>query len=94
MRGIGPSLTAFGVPDALADPFLELHDSEGTVIASNDNWMDDPKHGDGRGPAVSLRPTLTESAIYQVLPSGAYTAILSGAGDTTGVGLVGVYQVN
>jgi len=93
VRGIGPSLTDFGVTDALADPFLELHDNEGTVIASNDNWMDDPNMETvvERGLAPS---DPNESAIYQVLPVGAYTAILIGVGDTTGVGLVESYDVN
>ena len=93
MRGIGPSLTDFGITDALADPFLELHDSEGTVIASNDNWMDDPNMQTvvDRGLAPS---DPNESALYQVLPIGAYTAILSGVGDTTGVGLVEAYHLD
>jgi hypothetical protein len=93
VRGIGPSLTDFGVTDALADPFLELHDSEGTVIASNDNWMDDPNMQTvaDRGLAPS---DPNESAIYEVLPIGAYTAILSGVGDTTGVALVEAYDVD
>jgi hypothetical protein len=40
VRGLGPSLTGFGVPNALADPTLELHDSTGATIASNNDWMD------------------------------------------------------
>ena len=40
IRGIGPSLADFGVTGALADPVLELHDSTGATIATNDNWMD------------------------------------------------------
>src|SRR5207249_7415197 len=42
VRGIGPSLAQFGVPDPLADPTLELRNQSGTLIRSNDNWMDDP----------------------------------------------------
>ena len=38
IRAIGPELTQYGVPDALANPTLELHDSTGALIASNDNW--------------------------------------------------------
>ena len=93
VRGIGPSLADSGVTDPLANPFLELHDSEGTVIASNDNWMDDPNMAAvvDRG----LAPTdPNESALYQVLLNGAYTVILSGVGDTTGVGLVESYDVS
>jgi hypothetical protein len=63
------------------------------VIASNDNWMDDPNMQTvaDRG----LDPSdPNESAIYDVLPIGAYTAVLSGVGDTTGVGLVETYNVD
>jgi hypothetical protein len=93
VRGIGPSLADFGVADPLADPFLELHNADGDVVASNDNWMDDPNMQTvaDRGLAPS-EPN--ESAIYEVLPSGAYTAILSGVGDTTGIGLVETYDVD
>jgi hypothetical protein len=93
VRGIGPSLADFGIADVLADPTLELHNSDGDVVASNDNWMDDPNmqtvadHGLAPGDA-------NESAIYEVLPIGAYTVILSGVGDTTGVGLVESYNVD
>ena len=63
------------------------------MIASNDNWMDDPNMQTvaDRGLAPS-EPN--ESAIYEVLPSGAYTAILGGVGDTTGIGLVESYDVD
>jgi hypothetical protein len=93
VRGIGPSLVGFGVTDPLPDPFLELRNADGDVVASNDNWMDDPNMQAvaDRGLAPS-EPN--ESAIYEVLPSGAYTAILSGVGDTTGVGLVESYDVD
>jgi hypothetical protein len=93
VRGIGPSLADFGVTDPLPDPFLELHNADGDVVASNDNWMDDPNMQTvaDRGLAPS-EPN--ESAIYEVLPSGAYTAILSGVGNTTGVGLVESYDVD
>jgi hypothetical protein len=93
VRGIGPSLAEFGVTDALADPTISLFDSDGNLVASNDNWMDDPNmqmvfdHG--------LAPSdPNESAIYEVLPIGAYTVILSGVGDTTGIGLVESYDVD
>ena len=39
MRAIGPELTQYGVPNALANPTLELHDGTGALIASNDNWV-------------------------------------------------------
>ena len=85
VRGIGPSLTSSDLSDVLADPVLELHDSNGDVIDSNDNWMDNPNMqliSD-----AGLAPTdPKESALYEILPAGEYTAILSGVGNTTGIG--------
>lgn len=90
IRAIGPSLAAFGVKSALADPVLELHDSNGGSF-TNDNWGDDPNAS--RIPA-SLQPKdPLESATYQTLPPGAYTVIVRGANNTTGVGLVEVYAL-
>jgi hypothetical protein len=93
VRGIGPSLADFGVTGALADPTISLFDSDGNEIASNDNWMDDPNMQTvaDRGLAPS---DPNESAIYDVLPIGAYTVILSGVGDTTGIALVEAYDVD
>jgi len=93
VRGIGPSLADFGVTGALADPFLELHDGNGDVIASNDNWMDDPNMQQVSD--AGLAPlNANESALYKILPAGAYTAVLSGAGGTSGVGLVESYNTD
>jgi hypothetical protein len=93
VRGIGPSLADFGVASPLADPSLELHNSDGDVIDSNDNWMDNPNMQtiSDKG----LAPTdPNEAALYEILPAGLYTAILSGVGDTTGIGLVETYDVD
>ncbi len=74
VRALGPSLTAFGVTGALADPTLELHDENGAVIQSNDNWQDDPAQA-AEIEATGLQPTDDlESAIFQTLAPGAYTA--------------------
>jgi hypothetical protein len=90
IRAIGPSLTAFGVNNALADPVLELHDSNGGSFTNN-NWQDDPNAA--LIPA-SLQPKdPLESATYQTLPPGAYTVIVRGANNTTGVGLIEVYAL-
>ena len=93
VRGIGPSLADFGVTDVLADPVLELHNSDGDLIDSNDNWMDNPNMQtiSDKGLAPS---DPNEAALYEILPAGLYTAILSGAGDTTGTGLVETYDVD
>ena len=91
VRGIGPSLTALGVPGALADPTLELHDAGGALLMSNDDWKDTQQT---EIEAAGLAPTDDrESAILSILPPGAYTAIVRGAGDTTGVGLVEAYNL-
>ena len=91
VRAIGPSLTALGVAGALQDPFLEIHDSSGTILASNDNWRDSQSSDIE---AAGLTPTDDrESAIVITLPSGAYTTIVRGTNDTVGVGLVEAYNV-
>jgi hypothetical protein len=91
-RGIGPSLTAFGVSNALADPTLELRDSNGAVLIANNNWQDDPAQA-AEIIAAGLAPTNNlESAIAATLPPGLYTALLAGLNNGTGVGLVEVYD--
>jgi hypothetical protein len=42
VRGLGPSLAGAGVPTVLADPRLELRNSNGTLLRADDNWQDDP----------------------------------------------------
>jgi hypothetical protein len=94
IRGIGPSLTQFGVPDALADPTLELHDSSGAMVRQNDNWQDDPSQA---AQLTSLGLALqdpNESGMVASLPPAAYTAILAGKNEGTGVGLVEIYDTN
>jgi len=100
LRAIGPELTQFGVPNVLADPTLELHDSTGALIASNDNWMTTIIGGIITSDQVQdIRdsghaPTdPSESAIIATLPPGNYTAIVRGVNETTGVSLVEVYDL-
>ena len=101
VRAIGPELTQYGVPNAMANPTLELHDSTGALIATNDNWRTTIIGGiittnqvreitaSGLAPADGR-----ESAIIAELPAGNYTAILRGVNDTTGVALVEVYDLD
>jgi hypothetical protein len=92
MRGIGPSLLAFGVSDALLDPILELHSSNGALILRNDNWKADQRGQIEGGP---FQPgDDRESVILASLQPAAFTAILSGKNNTGGVGLVEVYDNN
>jgi hypothetical protein len=91
IRGIGPSLSALGLSGAMADPTLELHDGNGALIRSNDNWKETQQ---GEIEATGLPPTNDlESAIFQTLAPGAYTAIVSGSGGLTGVALVEVNRL-
>jgi len=103
VRAIGPELGAppYNVPNALADPTLELHDGTGALIASNDNWRHTIIGGIITSDQVRdiLRSgyapgDLRESAIIAELPAGNYTAIVRGANNTTGVGLVEVYDLD
>jgi hypothetical protein len=101
IRAIGPDLTQYNVPNALADPTLELHDRSGALIASNDNWqhtiiggiitrdqVQDIMHS-GHAPGDP-----NDSAIIAELPEGNYTAIVRGVNNTTGVALVEVYDLD
>jgi hypothetical protein len=92
VRGIGPSLSAFGVPNALQDPTLELRDKDGNLLRSDNDWQDDSAQA-AEIMAAGLAPSNTkESAIAATLPPGPYTAILTGLNNGTGVGLVEVYD--
>lgn len=91
VRGLGPSLTGSHVPGALADPTLELHDGNGDLIAQNDNWKDTQQ---AEIQATGIPPTEDkEAAILATLADGHYTAIVRGKNNTTGIGLVEVYQL-
>jgi hypothetical protein len=91
VRALGPSLQAFGVTDALPDPLLELRDSNGALLASNDNWRTDQE---AEIIATQVPPTQDlESAILASLPGGAYTCIIRDATGTTGIGVIEVYDL-
>jgi hypothetical protein len=92
IRGIGGSLTVFGVPNALANPTLELRDSNAALLASNDDWQSDPAQA-AELTAAGLAPTnASESGIAITLGPGQYTALLAGQGNTSGVGVIEVYD--
>jgi hypothetical protein len=93
VRGIGPSLSQVGLSNVLADPTLELHNSNGATLSANDNWRDDPTSA-AELSARGLAPhNDLESGIFAVLPPGAFTAILAGKNGGTGIGLVEVYNL-
>jgi hypothetical protein len=95
LRGIGPSLAAFGISDALANPTLELHAANGTLVVQNDNWQDDATAAAQLTALGLALQNPNESGIVATLQPGAsYTAILAGNNGGTGVGLVEVYDTN
>jgi hypothetical protein len=93
LRGIGPSLSQFGLNPVLADPTLELHDANGATLVTNDNWIDDPVSAGlltANGLALS---DPKESGIFTSLPAGQFTAILAGKNGGVGIGLVEIYNL-
>src|SRR5205814_5208840 len=91
LRGLGPSIP--NTDSTLADSTLQLRNSQGALVASNDNWMDEPSQAAiiqaaGLAPGNNL-----ESAIAATLMPGPYTALLSGVNNGTGVALVEVYEL-
>jgi hypothetical protein len=93
LRGMGPSLAQSGVEGVLADPTLDLYDSNGNLIASNDNWRETQEQEfiqTGRFNALQPANDL-ESAIVIDLPPGDYIAVVSGKNGTSGIGLAEIY---
>jgi hypothetical protein len=93
VRALGPTLTNFGVANVLADPTLELRDSNGLLLASNDNWVSSGQR-DQISASGYAPPNSSESAILQTLAPGNYTAIVRGVNNTTGNALVEIYSLN
>lgn len=90
VRAIGPSLNET-VSGALQDPTLELVDVNGVVVRSNDNWQSD-QEAELKG--IGIQPSHgNESAILAALPAGSYTAVVRGKENSTGIGVVEVYNV-
>jgi len=91
VRALGPSLSTAGITDPLPDPAVEVRDSSGALVGSNNNWHD--ASPDQQVP-FGFQPTNDrEAALKLVLRGGAYTAIVSNAGGTTGIALVEVYNL-
>jgi hypothetical protein len=91
LRAIGPSLAGLGVQNPLEDPLLELRDSNGGLITSNDSWQEH----ETEVAATSLAPTdPRECAIVAWLYPANYTAVVRGQNGATGVGVVEAYHLN
>jgi hypothetical protein len=93
VRGLGPSLTSAGVPKPLENPTLELRSADGTVLAANDDWQEDQAQAAALTNAHLAMPNQLESGIVKKLPPGAYTALLIGAGNSAGIGLIEIYDL-
>ena len=96
LRALGPSLVGNGVPSnaALLDPFLELRDADGALLQSNDNWKDTPSQRFLIEGTIYEPKDDREAAIVTALAPGAYSALVTGKNQTTGIGLVEVYDYN
>ena len=92
VRAIGPSLADAGITNFLQDPVLELHDTNGAIVKSNDNWMESPDQQ--AIIAAGLAPTEEkESALLATLAPGDYTGIVRRVDNTTDIGLVEIYNL-
>jgi hypothetical protein len=91
LRAIGPSLASARVVNPLQDPILELRNSDGILLVTNDNWKDS-QQTDIQSTGLAPRND-AESAILTRLGPGVYTAVLRGKADSTGVALVEFYRL-
>lgn len=98
IRALGPSLASSGLQGVLADPILELHDSNGGTITTNDNWKVNDQTQQSQESAVRATtippPNDLESAVVTTLSPGSYTAVVRGKNGGTGVALVEVYNLH
>jgi hypothetical protein len=87
-RGLGPSLI---LASPLADPALDLRSSDGTLLATNNNWRDTQE---AEIQAMGLAPTNNlEAAIVATLNPGSYTAVLRGVNNGVGIGINELYDL-
>ena len=94
IRAPRPSLAAFRSTSGLGNPVLRLIGSDGvTELRANDDWQSTPNAADII--AILIPPqNPSESSILIRLEPGAYTAVVTGANDTSGIALIEVYEVN
>jgi uncharacterized repeat protein (TIGR01451 family) len=94
VRALGPSLTNSGLSNVLADPTLELHNANGTIMVSNDDWQSDPASAAQLTANGLALPNPKESGIFTSLaPPGQFTAIVAGKTGGIGIGLVEIYNL-
>ena len=92
LRAVGPSLLSAGISGAIADPTLELRDGSGALLAANDNWQDNQRAEVVQSALAPRNPS--EAAIVQTLEPGAYTATMRDKNQTSGVGLIEIYDAS
>lgn len=90
IRGLGPSLQALGISNAVSDPTIDLYNGTGALLASNDNWKTNQSEIEATGipPSHDL-----ESALVRSLTPGAYTVVMRGNGGGAGTGLIELYDL-
>lgn len=98
VRAIGPTLGAFGVANALADPQVAIYGSASatTPIASNDNWAGDAAvaaASAASGAFALANVTSKDAALIVTLAPGTYTARVGGVAGATGTALLEIYDV-
>jgi Matrixin len=93
VRALGPTLGNYGIANVLSDPMLELHNSSGATIATNDNWQTGSQasqiSSSGYAPNNSNEP-----ALIATLAAGSYTVVVRGYNNSTGIGLVELYELD
>ena len=100
IRASGPALAQFGVTDALADPSVELFDRENRLVKANDNWSDDAAPSAAlaaaaaRAGAFAWPPGSNDAAMLVALAPGTYTVVVKGAGESAGITLIEIFDVN
>jgi uncharacterized repeat protein (TIGR01451 family) len=94
VRALGPSLANSGVSNVLADPVLELHNANGTIMVSNDDWQSDPTSAAQLTANGLALPDPKECGIFTSLaPPGQFTAVVMGKNGGVGVALVEIYNL-
>src|SRR5947209_13843452 len=93
VRALGPSLASAGVSGALTDPTVELRNSSGAIVDSNDNWQSGLNAAQIQSEGLAPKQP-AESALQATLTPGSYTAIVRGANGATGIGLVEIYDLS
>lgn len=93
VRGLGPSLSNSGLKGVLLDPALELHDENGNLLATNDDWQSDPASAAQLTAHGLALPNTKESGLFVLLPPGQFTAVMHGKHIGVGLGLIEIYNL-